>query len=228
MKNAQLIAVLVVLGLGAYGLWYSWDFLSGIRMAVPHPEYPTAWPRFATVDGETTWGRFVGLWPVSMVAGAGAALLVGGLAVISLLFAEDETIKAKKAEMNGRIQAAESRVESAMSDREKAMEYARKADQRATEKAYATVAEERKKLAEDTAKVNRQRQHLKQKINAWQNQINKSNQEAQHWKRQAKLEKQKAKNHGNAVSRKNNFVERLKTDSNEINQFLAEHWNNEV
>lgn len=45
-----------------------------------------------------------------------------------------------------------------------------------------------------------------------------------HYRQEVKLAQQKVKNHGNALSRKNNMINRLKNDTEYLNSFITENY----
>ena len=56
------------------------------------------------------------------------------------------------------------------------------------------------------------------------NTLTEKNELIQHNKREMKIEKQKAKNHGNALSRKNSLINKLKTNAEYLSSFIEESY----
>ena len=67
-------------------------------------------------------------------------------------------------------------------------------------------------------------QEIKSKSDEVENTRIENNKLIEHYKREVKITKQKTKNHGNALERRNNFINRLKNDAEYLNSFIEENY----
>ncbi len=222
MKTTYIV-FLVIIAAGL-GLWYSIDVLSNTTLLI---EKNGELYR----DGYTTAERFFALWPVSIIGGLILAIVIGVVVLITFEASQESEVKELKAKLENQMSHYEQLKNQCLSDVKNANELANKALNNARIQAELEIEQEKEEIevekimiAETKTELRKLNQELKGRANEIENKLIESNELIEHYKREVKITKQKAKNHGNALGRKNNFINKLKTDAEYLNSFIEENY----
>lgn len=222
MKTTYIV-FLVIIAAGL-GLWYSIDVLSNTTLLI---EKNGEFYR----DSYTTAERFFALWPVSIIGGLILAIVIGVVVLITFEASKESEVKELKAKLENQISHYEQLKVQCLSDVKNANELANKALKNARTQAELEVEQERieieaekQLISKNKVELNEFYQKVKSKSDEVENTRIENNKLIEHYKREVKVTKQKAKNHGNALGRKNNFINKLKTDAEYLNSFIKDNY----
>ena len=222
MKTTYIV-FLVIIAAGL-GLWYSIDVLSNTTLLIEENGELYR-------DGYTTAERFFALWPVSIIGGLILAIVIGVVVLITFEASQESEVKGLKAKLENQMSHYEQLKNQCLSDVKNANELANKALNNARIQAELEIEQEKEEIevekimiAETKTELRKLNQELKGRANEIENKLIESNELIEHYKREVKITKQKAKNHGNALGRKNNFINKLKTDAEYLNSFIEENY----
>lgn len=216
--------VILVLLAACLGLWYSIDVLSNTTILIEKNGE-------LFKDSYTTTERFFALWPVSIIGGLIFVVVISVSVLITFEASENSEIKELKAKLEYKISRYESLKEQCLSDVEKARKLANTAMQDAATEAkreveceLADIKTEKLRISKAKTELNNFEQKLKNKSAEIKKTLTENNELVEHYKQEVKLAKQKAKNHGNALSRKNNILNKLKTNAEYLDSFIEENY----
>ena len=222
MKTTYIV-FLVIIAAGL-GLWYSIDVLSNTTLLI---EKNGEFYR----DGYTTAERFFALWPVSIIGGLILAIVIGVVVLITFDVSKESEVKELKAKLENQISHYEQLKIQCLSDVKNANELANKALENARTQAELEVEQERTEIEAEKQLISKTKvelnefyQKVKSKSDEVENTRIENNKLIEHYKREVKITKQKARNHGNALERRNNFINRLKNDAEYLNSFIEENY----
>ena len=222
MKTTYIV-FLVIIAAGL-GLWYSIDVLSNTTLLI---EKNGEFYR----DGYTTAERFFALWPVSIIGGLILAIVIGVVVLITFNVSKESEVKELKAKLENQISHYEQLKIQCLSDVKSANELANKALENAHTQAELEVEQERTEIEAEKQLISKTKvelnefyQEIKSKSDEVENTRIENNKLIEHYKREVKITKQKARNHGNALERRNNFINRLKNDAEYLNSFIEENY----
>lgn len=222
MKTTYIV-FLVIIAAGL-GLWYSIDVLSNTTLLI---EKNGEFYR----DGYTTAERFFALWPVSIIGGLILAIVIGVVVLITFNVSKESEVKELKAKLENQISHYEQLKIQCLSDVKNANELANKALENARTQAELDVEQERTEIEAEKQLISKTKvelnefyQKVKSKSDEVENTRIENNKLIEHYKREVKITKQKARNHGNALERRNNFINRLKNDAEYLNSFIEENY----
>jgi hypothetical protein len=222
MKTTYIV-FLVIIAAGL-GLWYSIDVLSNTTLLI---EKNGEFYR----DGYTTAERFFALWPVSIIGGLILAIVIGVVVLITFNVSKESEVKELKAKLENQISHYEQLKIQCLSDVKNANELANKALENARTQAELDVEQERTEIEAEKQLISKTKvelnefyQKVKSKSDDVENTRIENNKLIEHYKREVKITKQKARNHGNALERRNNFINRLKNDAEYLNSFIEENY----
>ena len=222
MKTTYIV-FLVIIAAGL-GLWYSIDVLSNTTLLI---EKNGEFYR----DGYTTAERFFALWPVSIIGGLILAIVIGVVVLITFNVSKESEVKELKAKLENQISHYEQLKIQCLSDVKNANELANKALENAHTQAELEVEQERTEIEAEKQLISKTKvelnefyQKVKSKSDEVENTRIENNKLIEHYKREVKITKQKARNHGNALERRNNFINRLKNDAEYLNSFIEENY----
>lgn len=222
MKTTYIV-FLVIIAAGL-GLWYSIDVLSNTTLLI---EKNGEFYR----DGYTTAKRFFALWPVSIIGGLILAIVIGVVVLITFNVSKESEVKELKAKLENQISHYEQLKIQCLSDVKNANELANKALENARTQAELEVEQERTEIEAEKQLISKTKvelnefyQKVKSKSDEVENTRIENNKLIEHYKREMKITKQKARNHGNALERRNNFINRLKNDAEYLNSFIEENY----
>ncbi|MBQ4860026.1 hypothetical protein [Pseudoalteromonas sp. MMG007] len=222
MKTTYIV-FLVIIAAGL-GLWYSIDVLSNTTLLI---EKNGEFYR----DGYTTAERFFALWPVSIIGGLILAIVIGVVVLITFNVSKESEVKELKAKLENQISHYEQLKIQCLSDVKNANELANKALGNARTQAELEVEQERTEIEAEKQLISKTKvelnefyQKVKSKSDEVENTRIENNKLIEHYKREMKITKQKARNHGNALERRNNFINRLKNDAEYLNSFIEENY----
>lgn len=222
MKTTYIV-FLVIIAAGL-GLWYSIDVLSNTTLLIEENGELYR-------DGYTTAERFFALWPVSIIGGLILAIVIGVVVLITFEASQESEVKELKAKLENQMSHYEQLKNQCLSDVKNANKLANKALNNARIQAELEIKQEKEEIevekimiAETKTELRKLNQDLKGRANEIENKLIESNELIEHYKREVKITKQKAKNHGNALGRKNNFINKLKTDAEYLNSFIEENY----
>ena len=222
MKTTYIV-FLVIIAAGL-GLWYSIDVLSNTTLLIEENGELYR-------DGYTTAERFFALWPVSIIGGLILAIVIGVVALITFDVSKESEVKELKAKLENQISHYEQLKIQCLSDVKNANKLANRALENARTQAELEVEQERTEIEAEKQLISKTKvelnefyQKIKSKSDEVENTLIENNKLIEHYKREVKVTKQKAKNHGNALGRKNNFINRLKNDAEYLNSFIEENY----
>lgn len=222
MKTTYIV-FLVIIAAGL-GLWYSIDVLSNTTLLIEENGELYR-------DSYTTAERFFALWPVSIIGGLILAIVIGVVALITFDVSKESEVKELKAKLENQISHYEQLKIQCLSDVKNANELANKALENARTQTELEVEQERTEIEAEKQLISKTKvelnefyQKVKSKSGEVENTRIENNKLIEHYKREVKITKQKAKNHGNALSRKNSFINRLKNDAEYLNSFIEENY----
>ena len=222
MKTTYIV-FLVIIAAGL-GLWYSIDVLSNTTLLI---EKNGEFYR----DSYTTAERFFALWPVSIIGGLILAIVIGVVVLITFEASKESEVKELKAKLENQISHYEQLKIQCLSDVKNANELANKALENARTQAELDVEQERTEIEAEKQLISKTKvelnefyQKVKSKSDEVENTRIENNKLIEHYKREVKITKQKARNHGNALERRNNFINRLKNDAEYLNSFIEENY----
>lgn len=222
MKTTYIV-FLVIIAAGL-GLWYSIDVLSNTTLLI---EKNGELYR----DNYTTTERFFALWPVSIIGGLILAIVIGVVVLITFDVSKESEVKELKAKLENQISHYEQLKIQCLSDVKNANELANKALENARTQAELEVEQERTEIEAEKQLISKTKvelnefyQKVKSKSDEVENTRIENNKLIEHYKREMKITKQKARNHGNALERRNNFINRLKNDAEYLNSFIEENY----
>lgn len=222
MKTTYIV-FLVIIAAGL-GLWYSIDVLSNTTLLIEENGELYR-------DSYTTAERFFALWPVSIIGGLILAIVIGVVVLITFEVSKESEVKELKTKFENQISHYEQLKVQCLSDVESANKLANKALENARTQAELEVEQERteietkKQLISKTkVELNEFYQEIKGKSDQVEKTLIENNKLIEHYRREMKVTKQKAKNHGNALGRKNNLINRLKNDAEYLNSFIEENY----
>ncbi|MEL7581776.1 hypothetical protein AADY36_20825 [Pseudoalteromonas sp. D15MCD-2] len=222
MKTTYIV-FLVIIAAGL-GLWYSVDVLSNTTLLIEENGELYR-------DGYTTAERFFALWPVSIIGGLILAIVIGVVVLITFDVSKESEVKELKAKLENQISHYEQLKIQCLSDVKSANELANKALENARTQAELEVEQERTEIEAEKQLISKTKvelnefyQEIKSKSDEVENTRIENNKLIEHYKREVKITKQKTKNHGNALERRNNFINRLKNDAEYLNSFIEENY----
>ena len=222
MKTTYIV-FLVIIAAGL-GLWYSIDVLSNTTLLI---EKNGEFYR----DGYTTAERFFALWPVSIIGGLILAIVIGVVVLITFDVSKESEVKELKAKLENQISHYEQLKIQCLSDVKNANELANKAIENARTQAELELEQERTEIEAEKQLISKTKvelnefyQKIKSKSDEVENTRIENNKLIEHYKREVKITKQKARNHGSALERRNNFINRLKNDAEYLNSFIEENY----
>lgn len=220
MKTTYISIVIIILS--ALIAWYSFDVLSNLKLVLIDEKGGFYIDKYSTSE------RFLALWPVSLLIASIVALVTSfffllafeaskNADVISLKKSLEREIKEQKTLKNASLKAIENATNTANDAVENAnIQVKKELNQQFADietRAYLLMNEQQ--VLDDMADdLNLQKLEL-------DSALIESNKLVEQYKRDAKLAKQKAKNHGNALNRKNNILNRLKNDTEYLQKFIA-------
>tara|TARA_B110000196_G_C21129304_1_gene657587 strand:+ start:192 stop:863 length:672 start_codon:yes stop_codon:yes gene_type:complete len=222
MKTTYIV-FLVIIAAGL-GLWYSIDVLSNTTLLIEENGELYR-------DSYTTAERFFSLWPVSIIGGLILAIVIGVVVLITFDVSKESEVKELKAKLENQISHYEQLKIQCLSDVKNANELANKAIENARTQAELEVEQERTEIEAEKQLISKTKvelnefyQKVKSKSDEVENTRIENNKLIEHYKREVKITKQKTKNHGNALKRRNNFINRLKNDAEYLNSFIEENY----
>lgn len=222
MKTTYIV-FLVIIAAGL-GLWYSIDVLSNTTLLIEENGELYR-------DSYTTAERFFALWPVSIIGGLILAIVIGVVVLITFDVSKESEVKELKAKLENQISHYEQLKIQCLSDVKNANELANKALGNARTQAELEVEQERTEIEAEKQLISKTKvelnefyQKVKSKSDEVENTRIENNKLIEHYKREVKITKQKTKNHGNALKRRNNFINRLKNDAEYLNSFIEENY----
>ncbi|WP_288985621.1 hypothetical protein [uncultured Pseudoalteromonas sp.] len=222
MKTTYIV-FLVIIAAGL-GLWYSIDVLSNTTLLIEENGELYR-------DGYTTAERFFALWPVSIIGGLILAIIIAFVVLITFEVSKESEIKELKAKLENQISHYEQLKVQCLSDVKDANELANTALENARTQAELEIEQERKEIEDEKQQnlktrieLNGFNQKIKSRSEEIENKLIENERLIEHYKREVKITKQKAKNHGSALDRKNNFINRLKNDAEYLNSFIEENY----
>ncbi|WP_193329341.1 hypothetical protein, partial [Pseudoalteromonas lipolytica] len=171
------------------------------------------------------------LWPVSIIGGLILAIVIGVVVLITFDVSKESEVKELKAKLENQISHYEQLKIQCLSDVKSANELANKALENARTQAELEVEQERTEIEAEKQLISKTKvelnefyQEIKSKSDEVENTRIENNKLIEHYKREVKITKQKTKNHGNALERRNNFINRLKNDAEYLNSFIEENY----
>lgn len=222
MKTTYIVFLVIITA--GLGLWYSIDVLSNTTLLI---EKNGEFYR----DGYTTTERFFALWPVSIIGGLILAIVIGVVVLITFDVSKESEVKELKAKLENQISHYEQLKIQCLSDVKNANELANEALENARTQAELEVEQERTEIEAEKQLISKTKvelnefyQKIKSKSDEVENTRIENNKLIKHYKREIKITKQKARNHGNALERRNNFINRLKNDAEYLNSFIEENY----
>jgi hypothetical protein len=222
MKTTYIV-FLVIIAAGL-GLWYSIDVLSNTTLLIEENGELYR-------DSYTTAERFFALWPVSIIGGLILAIVIGIATLLTFEISQESEIKELKAKLENQISHYEQLKVQCLSDVKDANELANTALENARTQVELEVEQERTEIEAEKQLISKTKvelnefyQKVKSKSDEVESTLIENNKLIEHYKREVKVTKQKAKNHGNALGRKNNFINKLKTDAEYLNSFIKDNY----
>ena len=223
MKTTSIV-FLVIIAAGL-GLWYSVDVLTNTTLLIKENGQ-------IFKDNYSTTERFFALWPISLIAGLIFAIVISIGVKLTFEISQESDIKELKTELENQISHYEQLKTQCLSEVKNANKVANKALENAYAQVELEVKQERTEIEAEKKLISKTKmeldefyQKVKNQSDEVENTLIENNELIEHYKREVKITKQKAKNHGNAIRRKNNMINRLKSDPEYLNSFIKDNYN---
>lgn len=161
----------------------------------------------------------------------GAKPLIGITVLFTFKASKHLDVKKLKTQLKSEIAHYDNLKEQCLSDVELANRLAISALNDARIQAKLEVEQERAEIeakerliSKKETELNALYKEVKIKSGKIENTLTENNKLVEHYKREVRLAKQKTKNHGNAISKKNNILNRLKTDTEYLKSFIEKNY----
>ena len=217
------IAFLILIA-ACLGLWHSIDELSNTTLLIEENG------KFYR-DNYTTAKRFLSLWPVSMIGGFISMVVIGITVLFTFEASKHLDVKKLKTQLKSEITHYDNLKEQCLSDVEianrlafSALNDARIQTRLEVEQERAEIEAKKRLISKKETELNALYKEVKIKSDKIENTLTENNKLVEHYKREVRLAKQKTKNHGNAISKKNNILNRLKTDTEYLKSFIEKNY----
>ena len=217
MKTKYVAYTIIILSI--VGIYFSLDLLSGLRLVVENESGQKS------IDSFSTSQRFLELWPITLILGLVIAVLISAFFLWALETVRVADIEELKTKLDKEIEdckkvkdksileviAAEKRADNAFDDAYKQVE--------------SRVKDELENIELKTQTLKNEKLRLDNRESELERRIEENNMLMLKYQQDAKQAKQKAQNHGNALSRKKNMINRLKNDVEYLNSFIKDNYN---